>query len=51
MLGDNEGAKNDQINSLRLKDEVMSIIDVTAIGVRRTVKIGESIITGPPRNQ
>ena len=51
MLGDIEGAKNDQLNSLRLKVEVMSIIDVTAIGVRRTVKLGESIITGPPRTQ
>jgi tetratricopeptide (TPR) repeat protein len=51
ILGDNEGAKNDQIKSLRLKDEIMSIIDITVIGVRRTVKLGESIITVPSRNQ
>jgi hypothetical protein len=51
MLGDNEGAKNDQLNSLSLKYEIMSIIDITAMVVRRTVKLGESIITGPPRNQ
>jgi tetratricopeptide (TPR) repeat protein len=50
MLGDNEGAKNDQLNSLRLKDEIMSIIDITAIGVRRTVKLGETT-TVTPRNQ
>jgi hypothetical protein len=51
ILGDPEGAKDDQLNSLRLKYEVFSIIDVTVIGVRRTVKLGESTITGPPRNQ
>lgn len=51
ILGDYEGAKNDQINSLRLKYEVLSIIDVTVIGVRRTVKLGESVIIGPPRKQ
>jgi hypothetical protein len=43
MLGDNEGAKNDQINSFRLKDEIMSIIDINAIAVRRTVKLGETM--------
>jgi hypothetical protein len=48
-LGDNEGAKDDQLNSLRLKVEVMSVIDVTSMVVRRTVKMGETVITGPPR--
>ena len=47
MLGDNEGAKNDQLNSLRLKDEIMSIIDITSMIVRRTVKLGESTIVVP----
>ena len=42
MLGDKEGAKNDQLNSLKLKVEIMSIVDVTAIAVRRTVKLGET---------
>ncbi len=51
MLGDNEGAKSDQLNSQRLKVEVMSVVDVTAVAIRRTVKIGESVITGPPRTQ
>ena len=51
ILGDNEGAKNDQLNSLRLKYEIMSIIDITSMVVRRTVKLGESIITVPSRNQ
>lgn len=51
MLGDIEGAKNDQLNSLRLKYEIMSIVDITSMVVRRTVKLGESTITGPPRNQ
>jgi hypothetical protein len=51
ILGDNEGAKNDQLNSLRLKYEIMSIIDITSMIVRRTVKLGESIITVPSRNQ
>lgn len=51
MLGDYEGAKNDQLNSHRLQVEIMSIIDITSMVVRRTVKLGESIITGPPRNQ
>ena len=51
MLGDNEGAKNDQLNSLRLKYEIMSIIDITAMIVRRTVKLGQSVTTVPSRNQ
>jgi tetratricopeptide (TPR) repeat protein len=40
MLGDIEGAKNDQLNSLRLKVEIMSIIDVTEPIVRRIDKLG-----------
>jgi hypothetical protein len=40
MLGDIEGAKNDQLNSLRLKVEIMSIIDVTEPIVRRIGPLG-----------
>jgi hypothetical protein len=40
MLGDIEGAKNDQITSLRLKVEIMSIIDVTEPTVRRNAPLG-----------
>jgi hypothetical protein len=43
MLDDNEGAKSDQLNSLRLKDEIMSIIDINSMLVRRTVKLGETM--------
>ena len=39
-LGDIEGAKNDQLNSLRLKVEIMSIIDVTEPTVRRIAPLG-----------
>lgn len=49
MLGDIEGAKSDQSISLKLKDEIMSIIDVNAIGVTRTVKMGERIISVPQK--
>jgi len=42
MLGDNEGALNDQLNSFRLKNEIMSIINITSMIVRRTVKLGET---------
>jgi hypothetical protein len=44
MIGDNEGAKNDQLNALSLKDEIMSIIDITATGADRNLKLG-TIIT------
>jgi tetratricopeptide (TPR) repeat protein len=47
MLGDIEGAKTDQSISLKLKDEIMSIIDVTAIGVTRTIRKGERIVSVP----
>ena len=40
MLGDIEGAKNDQLNSQRLKVEIMSIIDVTEPTVRRIDNLG-----------
>jgi hypothetical protein len=50
MLGDIAGAKEDQLRSFSLKDEIMSIIDITVIGVKRTVKLGEKVIT-VPRNQ
>jgi tetratricopeptide (TPR) repeat protein len=48
MLGDNEGAKNDQLNALSLKDEIISIIDITATGADRNLKLG-TIIT-PVKN-
>jgi hypothetical protein len=35
ILGDTEGAKNDQLISLKLNDEIMSVIDVIGIGVTR----------------
>ena len=40
MLGDIEGAKYDQLNSLRHKVEIMSIIDVTEPIVRRIGPLG-----------
>jgi len=40
MLGDIEGAKNDRLNSNRLKVEIMSIIDVTEPIVRRIGPLG-----------
>jgi tetratricopeptide (TPR) repeat protein len=43
-LGDNEGAKKDQLNALSLKDEIISIIDITATGADRNLKLG-TIIT------
>lgn len=47
MLGDIEGAKTDQSISLKLKDEIMAIIDITAIGVTRTIKTGQKIVSVP----
>ena len=38
----NEGALDDQLNSFRLKNEIMSIINITSMIVRRTVKLGET---------
>lgn len=43
LLGDVDGAKNDQLIALNLKDEVMSVIDITVIGVRRTVTLSGTI--------
>jgi|WetSurMetagenome_2_1015567.scaffolds.fasta_scaffold432328_1 hypothetical protein len=43
MLGDNEGALDDQLNSFRLKNEIMSIININSMVVRRTVKLGETM--------
>ena len=45
MLGDKEGAVNDQEYSIQLADETMSIIDITAMGVRKTVKLMQSTTT------
>lgn len=43
MLGDKYGALDDQLNSFRLKNEIMSIINITSVVVRRTVKLGETV--------
>jgi hypothetical protein len=43
MLGDNEGATSDQLNAMRLKDEIMSIIDVIATGADRGLNLGTVI--------
>jgi TonB family protein len=50
-LGDSEGSKQDQITSNNLKDEVMSIVNVYARGVRtvRTVRTETRIVTVPVR--
>jgi TonB family protein len=47
ILGDTEGAKNDQLISLKLNDEIMSIIDVIGIGVTRVERriVGSEIRT------
>jgi len=47
LLGDMDGAKNDQIIALNLKDEIMSIIDISVIGVRRIVKLGGTTTASP----
>lgn len=39
-LGDSEGAKKDESISSSLKDEIMTVIDVNEIMVRRTVPLG-----------
>jgi hypothetical protein len=39
MMGDSEGAKQDRIRSFNLKNEVIAIIDATAIGVSRTRQV------------
>jgi hypothetical protein len=47
LLGDVEGARTDQSVSLKLKEEIMSIIDITAIGVTRTIRTGSRIVSVP----
>lgn len=47
LLGDIDGSKRDLSISIHLKDEIMSIIDVTAISIRRTVKTGSRIVSVP----
>lgn len=47
LLGDVDGAKNDQLIALNLKDEVMWVIDITLIGVRRIVQLGSTISSVP----
>jgi len=47
LLGDVDGAKKDQVYALNLKDEIMSIIDITVIGVRSIVKLGGTITATP----
>jgi hypothetical protein len=44
LLGDSEGAKADQITALKLTDEIMAIIDVSVIAVRRVVKISQTTV-------
>jgi hypothetical protein len=48
-LGDVEGAKTDQSISHDLKDKIMSIIDITGIGITRTVIRGERIVSVPEK--
>jgi hypothetical protein len=40
LLGDSEGSKKDEDISNNLKDEIMTIVDVTSMLVRRTVPLG-----------
>ncbi|HLN21020.1 MAG TPA: energy transducer TonB, partial [Bacteroidales bacterium] len=40
LLGDSEGSKKDEDISNNLKDEIMTIVDVTPMLVRRTVPLG-----------
>ena len=47
QLGDAEGAKADQTTALKLNDEIMAVIDVSVIAVRRVVKISESVVARP----
>jgi len=39
IIGDHEGAKQDQLTSFQLKNEVIAIINVIAIGVTRTRQV------------
>ena len=39
MTGDTVGAEQDRITSFNRKNEVLAIIDVTALGVTRTRKV------------
>lgn len=47
ILGDIDGSKKDQSISLNLKDEIMAIIDITAMSIRKTVKTGGRIVSVP----
>ncbi len=51
ILGDSEGSKQDYITSINLKNEVMSIVNVYAKGVRtiRTIRTETRIVTVPVR--
>jgi tetratricopeptide (TPR) repeat protein len=43
MLGDTEGARNDKQTSKEFNDQIMSVIDIAAIGVSRTVSKGSGV--------
>lgn len=40
ILGDAEGAKSDELTAAKLDDEILSVVDVVAIGVTRTRVVG-----------
>lgn len=47
ILGDTEGSKQDQIASDNLNNEVMTVVDINAIGITRTVVVKEEIVVMP----